>query len=204
MANSKVDICNLALSLIGERTIVSFSDNNNRSRLSDTLYNQARDTVLSLFDWPFARAFKKLQQLSDVDLPSELYGYRLPIGCTHPRKLYPRESNLWFEIQGDMLVTKTDGDQYLYYSVLVDDPTKYGALFITAVADLLAAWLAHPLTGDKKLATQKMEMFNMSLNNATSIEANKGNSYRRSDEDPDKDTFVNPSPNLSYEDYRGL
>jgi hypothetical protein len=192
MATSKIDICNLALSMIGERTIVSFSDSNSRARLCDSLYEQARSHVLSAFDWPFARAFTKLQELSGVSIPEGMYAYKVPTTCVVPRTLHPKGTSVWWELIGDMILVKTHQDQYLYYTKLEVNPNAFSHLFITSVAELLAAWLAFPITGDKKMAESKMQTYLINLNSTISIEANIGNDYRRSDEDPNKDSFVNP------------
>lgn len=189
MARSKSSICNLALAMVGAEAIRDIEENNTRARLLRAMYEQARAQVIGLFDWPFARGFTKLEQRVDVQVPNGLYAYSLPSGCVVPRDLYPRNSDISWEWMSDYIVTTLTEEVYLYYTRDEDNPTKYSNTFATTLAELLAAWIAFPITGDKKLADNKANVYGTNLLNTLAVEANTGNEYRHSNENPNYDTF---------------
>lgn len=56
MAVSDVDIVNNALLLLGDNTIVALSDATDRARLANGIYPTARDALLRVHPWNFARS----------------------------------------------------------------------------------------------------------------------------------------------------
>ena len=54
MANSKVEIANLALMHVGDNVIISFSDGTAAANTINTVYETVRDAVLRDHTWNFA------------------------------------------------------------------------------------------------------------------------------------------------------
>lgn len=209
--NSKIQICNTALTLIGENVIRSFDEENSRARLCDRMYDTVQMYVLSLFDWPFARAFRKLQKLdpdalTDIfygEMPSGITAYALPSDCAVPRDLHPRGTNIPWSVIGEALATPAQENVHLHYTRKEVNPARFSDMYINSVIELLASRLANPLKQDKALAASLYETYQMNLQTSMSVDANIGNDYRHPDEDPDNDPFVNPDMRFGYAQFEG-
>ena len=207
--NSKIQICNTALSLIGENVIRSFDEENSRARLADRMYDTVQMYVLSLFDWPFARAFRQLNRLDpaaiqDVfygSMPQGMHAYALPSDCAVPRDLHPRGTNIPWTVIGEALATPATDNVHLHYTRKEVNPARFSDTYINAVVELLASRLANPLKQDKALAKDLFNTFQMNLQNSMAVDANIGSEYRFPDEDPDNDSFVDPDRQLGFASY---
>ena len=199
-ANSKIEICNVALALLGEDSIRAFDEKNKRARMADVFFDFTRDYLLAKFDWPFARRFKKLQPLAvqqlKMEVPAGKFAYELPADCHTPRDIHPPGSKDKWHVMGWQLYCdidpKSDRDVYLYYTCAALDPRFYSHTFNNLVALGLAVKMCPAITQDKALAGALMEQFAAEQINAWESEANIGEDYRAHDEDPNNDTFVNP------------
>lgn len=197
MAHSEVSICNLALSILGADGIRSFEENNKRARLSKNSYDAARDFLLAKYDWSFSRNLLELQQVAEDDpnvevgIPDGYYLYKLPSDTIVPRDIWPRDSKLKWEVYGKYIMTTVD-PVYLYYSRLVTDVGEFNQPFIEAVSYMIAARMAHPITQDVKLGREYKAEARQAIIESIALDANIGSEYRRLDENPDFDSFVNP------------
>jgi hypothetical protein len=196
MGFSKVDICNMALSHIGEVSIQSFEDNNRRARLCNTLFVPYMLTVLTDIDWAFARRFKQLQEISspaNVDTTEGLYTYGLPSDCLVPRDLHPKGSQDSWEVIGRYLQCQKSYDQgvYLYYTTSEVVASDFTHAFAITVAAAMAMALAPSLTQDVKLTALLTQQYERIKADAWHSDTNTGNNYREYDGDPENDTFVN-------------
>jgi len=191
---SKVAICNIALSLLGEDSIRSFTESNKRARSCSNLYDVSRDYILSTHDWAFARKFRLLQQLSVTDtstIPSGLYVYALPYDCETPRDIYPRGSQDFWTVSENTLLSYLDTVS-LYYTSTVTNPALFSNAFINILSIHLAYRLCIPITQDKALAKQLYTQYMSERLDSFESDANIGNDYRSYDEDPNNDAFVAP------------
>jgi hypothetical protein len=196
-STSKIEICNIALSIIGADSIRNFDENNKRSRMCDVLYESARDELLSSFDWSFARRIAKLQQVpTDTGThPPGLYAYKLPNDCKVPRDLWPPGSfESWF-LLGNILYCKQDNiedgvDIFLVYTGKEINTTMFSDTFANTLAILLASRLAGPITQDKNLTKTLYDQFRIEYQNAIDIDANLGNQYKYPDGISELDSFV--------------
>lgn len=205
MTLSKVEICNVALSMLGADPIRSFDENNKRARMADVFFDFTRDYLLAKFDWPFARKFVKLQPLNtdNMVVPEGKQPYKLPNDCHTARDVHPPGTNIPWHVMGiDLYVDCTDaaGDIYLYYTSKEIDVSKYPHTFANLLAVGLAVKLCGPITQDKALMSALMDQFAVEQVNAWESEANVGEDYRAFDEDPNNDSFVYPDGVTPIED----
>jgi len=78
MADSAIDLCNLALLRVGEAFITDFSDGTTTADACAKLYPLVRDTSLQRHTWPWAMCRQALARLA-VTPPSDFaYYYALP------------------------------------------------------------------------------------------------------------------------------
>lgn len=160
MAN-EVDICNLALSNIGQDALVTAIDPPDGSVEADhceRFYPVARDKLLEMHGWRFA-TFRAV--LAEVTLPCTLEGqwrfaYAMPSLVIAPQLILPprvteeEKQAVPFEVESDLdgsqiILTNMD-EAVLKYTKKVLDTTKFTPMFITALSWLLGSYLAGPIT----------------------------------------------------------
>jgi len=200
MSASKIEICNIALAMLGADSIRSFDEKNKRARMADVFFDFTRDYLLAKFDWPFARKLAKIQPLdvasNKLTVPAGWYPYQLPNDCHTPRDLHPYGTDRKWHIMNDVLYCEVspdvDEDLLLYYTSKNIDVSKYSFTFNNLLSLGLAVKMCPAITQDKALTNALTEQFAVEQINAWESEANIGEDYRTHDEDPNNDSFVNP------------
>lgn len=192
MARSKIEICNIALGLLGADSIRSFSEDNKRARMCELFFNFTRDALLAKFDWPFARNVVKLQNVvTDTPVPVGWQICQLPSDCATPRGIEPEGSQYKWYVLGDTLVTNKIGSVYLRYTRIEENVLKYSPVFCNLVALGTAIKLCLPITQDKRLFDGLNKIYAEIDLETMESEANIGSEYREHDNDPNVDSFVN-------------
>jgi len=201
MPQSKVDICNLALAHLGLESIRSIDEDNKRARMAKVFFDSLRDQLLTKFDWPFARRYKKLSalDLDESEIPSNLYPYALPAGCLVPRDIAPRGSSTrWIILgsdRGPTLFCETAAGEdgiYLYYTHQEVNPAAFSTTFSFLLGLGMAVFMSPALTGTRSLTKQLNDQFIVEQSNVWEADANGENDYISYDSDPENDKFVNP------------
>ena len=170
MANySAVDICNMALAMVGGKMIRSLDEDNKRARLCNVFYPMTRDYLLARFDWPFARKIRVLRQLTDEDLvryainldtdiPEGWYAYAKPSDCLAARDIEPpgnREK--WMEMKGCIMVPKPpEVEVSLRYTAENNNTGDYSMQFISMLSIGVASYLAPAMVGAETPLTQTL------------------------------------------------
>lgn len=196
---SVVDICNLALSHLGDRATLASIDPPEGSAQADhcaRFWPIARDEAISQFDWGFASRSAETALLADLvqDDSRWRYAYARPADYLVARELtYPNgEITVWdhnsplFE-EG----TLADGTPVLFaatdlaalrYTRRVADASRYPPLFVSAVSYLLASYLAGPVVKGRSgvgMADKMMAMWRAKLGEAETLDANQRHSTTR-------------------------
>jgi hypothetical protein len=194
--SSEVDICNLALSHLGdEAEVVAIAppDGSIQSALCGRFYPIARNALLELHPWTFAT---KRVAVSEVDNPSEDdwgFCYALPSTCIRPLSvLLPGMPERFLGTDSDLgthpyvVEAGEDGDLVMYTNVetavlryidLVTDTTKYTPGFVLCLSRLLASFLAGPIVkGEKGIAVSQAQLkwFEVEYGKAVARNANTG------------------------------
>jgi hypothetical protein len=195
--SSVADICNLALSHLGdEAQVIAITppDGTVQAAHCARYYPIARDAVLQCFPWSFAVRRAVLAEIMNQAPNDWTYAYALPSDCLRPLSaLYPGTPavNLGaFETDTGsfpyIVETAADGSSVLYtntqtavlrYIATVTDTTRFPPLVVLAISRLLAAYLAGPiLKGDTGLkASQAQEAwFEKELSKACAADASIG------------------------------
>lgn len=159
---SVVDLCNLALSHLGDRATLASIDPPEGSAQADhcaRFWPIARDEALTYADWRFASATASLTQLDDSlqNHPEWTYGYSTPADFLVARGfVYAADSIFWLDVGSPYfeLGTIENGAKTLFtheenlvlrYTRRVNDPARYSPKFVTALSYLLASYLAGPV-----------------------------------------------------------
>ena len=173
MADSVAEVCNQALSHLGERgdavTDID-SPSNKQERHCNILYPSARNFVLAAFDWHFARKFIAMSEavLEDSEhIGGWTYAYTYPSDCAAPRKIYEAietvdgidwDVMLKFDNSARYILTDQE-DAVLVYTGRVSDVTLWPPAFEAMVSWKLASDLAMPITSDINLAKSMMAVY---------------------------------------------
>lgn len=189
---SDVDICNLALAHLGDEANVSSINPPEGSAQAEhckRFYPIARNALLEAHGWGFATRRKSLAELDVEDTDDELtqwgYAYAYPSDCVRPLVLLMPGATDDNDAQDFVVETLEDGTRVIYTNVedaklkyvrLVTDTTKYTPLFVSALARLLASYLAGPIvkgeTGMKVAQAHYSSFVNAELPLARGADAN--------------------------------
>ncbi len=160
---SDIDICNLALSHIGDPADISAiepPDGSVQAEHCARFYPIARDQLLASHPWGFATKRIVGAVLSTSELPASWgYAYAFPNPCLAVTDVFLPDATDDLAPQNFIGETLQDGTRVIFtnagnavlrYVVPITDTTKFSALFITAFARLLASYLAGPIIKGKE------------------------------------------------------
>ena len=167
MANSKVEIANIALMHVGDNVITSFSDGTVAANAINTVYEVTRDAVLRDHTWNFAIK----QATPSLDAVTPIYGFNhrfdLP---TDLIRLIEIEDNPKYKIESRFILTDSNpiNIRYIYKNETV---TEYDSMFVQALAVRLAGTIAERLTQSSTLAEELINLYRLHLKDAKSVDA---------------------------------
>lgn len=188
---SVVDLCNLALSHIGDRATLTSIDPPEGSAQAEhcaRFWPIARDEMLSMADWGFASQSTALAVQSSEDNPKWSYAFALPADFLVAREailasdqettLYPGSPH--FEIASNGLnqpVLYCNSDAvYLRYTRRAADPSIYPGKVVIGAAYLLASYLAGAIVKGRAGMQTSVAMRQMAerlLTQASTVDANQ-------------------------------
>lgn len=153
---SEIDICNLALSHLGQSrqiTAISPPDGSAEAALCARYYPFARDMMLEEHTWGFATRRVALA-LSGTASPKYEYSYAWPNQALKIQSILLEDSDIpqSFAVEstvgGTFIYTDAE-DAYAKYTVRVTDTNKFSNIFRMAISELLASFLAGPIIKGK-------------------------------------------------------
>ena len=175
---STVEICNIALSNLGDQLITSLTEANARARACNLRFNDTRDAVLRSHPWNCAMSRATLAVSGTPD-----WGYSnsfaLPTDCL--RVLDVENPDTEWKIEGRNIVS--DGSTIkIRYIAQVTDTTLFDSTLVQAIALKLAWEIAETLTGNIDLKREMWQKYQFAISEARSNEwllARRGYSTRR-------------------------
>ena len=185
---SQVDICNIALGLLGANKIGSISEGSTESMACQNNWSVSRDATLASMHWSFARKRAELSQSSTDPAFTWDYQYPLPADFLAPVVVNEGSEPKWV-IEGSMLLTNED-EVELVYIYRVQNTALYSALFVDALAARLAADIAPAVTRDFALQQKMMQLFDFKVGRAFDHDAAREMEYERPDMDQDNYTWI--------------
>jgi hypothetical protein len=197
---SQIDICNLALGQLGSHYITSLSDNTMESDTCRLNYDNALFAVLEDRDWSFTINEVQLVQIASPvpPLPPE-YGqaYQFPDDCLlikycflPPAQSLPGGSLLNQFATSEQMVTRppwnvmngyicsNTSTLWARYIKKQEDPSKFTAQFVQALATRLAFEMAMPLTNKVEVQAQKAKEYEAKLMAASGRDGTQGTPQR--------------------------
>ncbi len=154
---SEIDICNMALSHLGDDATVSSIDPPEGSAQAEhcaRFYPMARDTLLDAHHWSFCTTRGTLNQLTAAPASGWVYAYAMPNKALNIIGLFLAGSTDDSQPQEFEVESLTDGTSVIYcnvdapicrYTWRVTNPTAFPPAVVDALSWLLASMLAGPL-----------------------------------------------------------
>ena len=171
MASSAVAIANIALSLLGQQPILSFTDDSNRARMVNLRYEDIRDAVLRSHLWN--SAMKRVSLSKNATDPVWGYDNAYDLPADFIRLASMHELGIDYRIEGRQLVTENSSAKILYVARITDVNTM-DELLKQAIAARLAAELSLPLTGSESHARMMWRLWQDKLDEARYVDAIEG------------------------------
>lgn len=158
----KIEICNMALSRIGESPIEALSEASEAARKCNQFFEHDRRVVLRRYPWPWAT--RRVELAAMVDSPQDyLYAYRYPADCCYLRKIYsvapdghlmPLPEFVSYQIVSDaggMIIYTNEPRVIAEYTADIKDAEMFDEQFCEALSWKLAASIAFKLTGNAQI-----------------------------------------------------
>lgn len=176
MATSPTDIANLALSEIGARLIASLeTENSEEARVCRLHFPQVRDSMLRQHQWNFAIYRADLSKLADAPLDDWDSAWQMPADSVRIIRIATGNPDIAtgdFSIEGRNLLTRgIDSVSLVYVSNAAPVP-DWDALFVEAMAYLLASKIAGPISQSPSLSTDMLNKYKgLALPDAKTVDA---------------------------------
>lgn len=172
VSTSNVEVCNLALTKIGEEPIISLTEDSKAGRLCNLHFNRTRNMTLRSHSWNFA--IKREDLAKSTTDPEYKFTAKFALPVDLIRLL---DTNLLndqdYKVEGKFILVNADSIK-IKYIYEVTDPSEFDELFIETLSCKLAAELAIPLADNVNLADFMYQQYAAKLRTARSIDATEG------------------------------
>ena len=167
---SQVDICNIALSNLGDQKITSMTEANARARACNLRFDDTRDAVLRSHPWNCATS---RATLAVSGTPDWVYdnSFALPTDCL--RVLEVDDPDEEWKIEGRNIVSNGSTIK-IRYIAQITDTTLFDSTLIQAIALKLGWEIAEQLTGNLDLKRELWQKYQFAMSEARSNDAMEG------------------------------
>ena len=170
---SFVEITSNALRLLGDDPITSLTEDSERARLVNALYEEVRDEVTRAAMWNCAKDRQVLASLADTPAFGWSYYHQLPSTCLRVIDVLSGDIRVDHEVEGRKIMTDVSSVNLIFLKKITD-PNDMDSLFIGAYTAKLAAELAEPVTGSRSLAEQMWTLYDRKVRDARTIDSQEG------------------------------
>lgn len=170
---SFVEISSNALRLVGDDPITSFSDDTERARLVNAIYEEMRDEVTRAATWNCCKSRQVLASLSETPAFGWSYYHQLPSDCLRVVDVFSGDTRIDHAVEGRRLMTDVSSVNLIFLK-RVTDPNEFDALFIAAYTARIAAELALPISGSNTVATTMWQLYDKKVKEARTIDSQEG------------------------------
>lgn len=191
---SKVAICNMALSHLGNAVEIADLDTEPSAEASACrrFFDETVDAVLRDFDWGFARLYQPLALVTENPNTEWRYEYQLPSDCVRFRKILSglrnetRQSRVPFELNNGASGATIFTDQAEAvgkYTRRITDTERFPVDFVLAVSFRLAHYIAPRVTGGDpfQLSNRALQLYQAEIAKAQAASEHE----QQPDEEPD-------------------
>lgn len=193
---SAVDIANRALTKLGERRILAFTDDTKQARSMNSMFAIVRDAELRAARWRFSIKRASLPALVTPPAFGYVRQFQLPADCLKLLEAgdkypgvdlsdYVQTDNSDFAVEGNAVLTNLEAPLLIRYVSQVTDPTLFDACFVEALACRLAFEAAEELTDSTSKKESAGRAYEMAMN-----AAHKANAIERPPQKMADDTWM--------------
>ena len=180
--STDLDICNIALSLIGADSITALTEASTEARWCNTNYQPLRDTLLSEHGWQFAE--EQLVLTGATASPwGDGYLYPIPSDAVHIYRVYEdvsgdyKEQAKWRRL-GKNILADIDGTLYAIGVLNSTTEDDFPPAFVQALAARLAVEMTVPLTRSTMMLELQITLYNEKLTAALATDGSEARSER--------------------------
>lgn len=146
MANSKVEICNRALLVIGSKGILSVDQDEKAARDCDLAYDPMRRALLEEGEWTFATKRAELSRLNETPIFQFDYAYAKPSDALRIQKVYSGDFTRLLDtdqyvFENGKILTDEISPLYAVYTKNETDPRMFSEMFAEALAYRIALYI---------------------------------------------------------------
>ena len=170
---SFVEIGSNALRLLGDDPITSLTEDSERARLVNAIYEEVRNEVTRAAMWNCAKDRQVLASLATTPAFGWAYYHQLPSTCLRVIDVLSGDIRIDHEVEGRKIMTDVSSVNLIFLKKITD-PNDMDALFIGAYTAKLAAELAEPVTGSRSLAEQMWTLYDRKVREARTIDSQEG------------------------------
>lgn len=185
--SSVVEICNLALSHLGDSATIATIDPPEGSAQAEhcaRFYPIARDSMLEMHPWNFATRRVSLAALS-IETWSWAYAYAVPVACLRVVSILPADGYSDDESQpyeteaaedGTLIIRTNVEAATCRYITRVTDTVRMPPLFVDALSHLLASYMSGPVVkgeSGRKAGMEELQTFRQIASQAMVSDANQ-------------------------------
>jgi hypothetical protein len=174
MAESVVEICNAALTFIGDSRITSLTDNSPEARACNARYANVRDAVL--YSHPWNGAIQRVSLASETDTPVFAWSYQMTLPtdpwCLRVLELENTDHDQW-AIEGRKLLCDLSSVNIRYIK-RITDTMEFSPELSETMSMRLAHSISYSLTGSRQMQNDLWAMYEQMLRSARSIDGLEG------------------------------
>lgn len=166
---SKTQICNRALSIIGEEAVVNIDSVNTKpARVIASMYDSVRDAMFAIIPWNFAT--KRVSLAPDADAPTWgwTYAYTIPTDFISLYRIY---ENPPYVFEGGKILTDVGTVLKIQYIAKITNTEQYSPSFNEAFSSRLALEAIEIITQSNTKKADLFEGYKLKLNEAMRIDA---------------------------------
>lgn len=169
---STVDICNAALTSMGESTIQSLLDDSDEARACNAVFDMCRDDVLSAHPWNFATLRVQFAKLADdISTVTDEYSgvFQVPTNTLRVLWIEPKSYRFVIEKGGKLL---TNAGEPLKGAIIerVSDSGSFPPHFVMVLIYRIRAELCNALTAKRGMAQDYYQAYLLKLQEAKSTD----------------------------------
>lgn len=185
---TKLDILNMALTVLGQKTITDLNDPSDRAVKIQVFYNQALHETLRAYTWSFATSVMKLQKVEgfESELEDLPFVYSYPDNVLRIQQLFykgqPRNRQCLSENRYKIIIDENLNklilanieDAYVLATINVSNNTDlFDDVFVKALSFQLAYQSAQAICGDSNKMKECLSLFLQTIDSANAIDNNE-------------------------------
>jgi hypothetical protein len=168
--SSFVEITSNALRLLGDDPITSLTDDTERARLCNAIYEEIRDEVTRAALWNCATKRQVLASLSETPAFRWAYQSQLPADCLRVVAVYTGDIRIDYVVEGRKVLTDVSSCNLLYLT-RITDPNEFDSLFISTYTARLASEMAFAITGSNTATEKFWTLYDRKVREARTIDS---------------------------------